>query len=142
MVQTPRPHDKTTQGDPLPDDLHPVIVVSVDSSGGKKKNRNKRRGSSEGSRRLEDIENRATESLHRVTKAVNRGVVTYREKRDASERRRQDGALVDFWINAATGVSEAISDSAPVLTDLAKAFTTNKRRKQFRKLVSSFPVLF
>jgi len=139
MAQTPRDKSTTQGDDPLQDDQHPVIVVSVDSNGGQKK---RKKSSSKASSRLSDIENRATKSLNRVTKAVNRGVNTYREKRDASERRRQDGALVDFWVNAATGVSEAIADSAPVLTDLAKAFTTNRRRKQFRKLVRSFPVLF
>jgi hypothetical protein len=143
MATTQRPQDKaSTQGDSPQDEVHPVIVVSVDSDGGKRRSRKKKKGSSKASRRLTDIENRATDSLHRVTRAVNRGVVTYREKRDASERKRQDGALVDFWVNAATGVSKAVADSAPVLTDLAKAFTTNRRRKQFRKLVRSIPVLF
>jgi hypothetical protein len=139
MAQTQGPPNKAgKQDDP---DVHPVIVVSVDSDGDNK-NRKKKRGSSKASRRLKDIEYRASRSLRRVTRAVNRGVETYLDKRDASERKRRDGALVDFWVNSATGVSEAVADSAPVLTDLAKAFTTNRRRKQIRKLVRSLPVLF
>jgi hypothetical protein len=117
-----------------------VDVISVDSDGGKKKNRRKKRGSSRSSRRLEDIENRASKSLHRVTRAVNRGVRTYRDKRDRSERRRRDGALVDSYENAAVGAAQAIAQSSPVLTDIAKACNTRYRRKQIRRLVRSFPV--
>ena len=138
MAQPQGPQGKATIQD---DDVNPVIVVSVNSDGGES-NRKKKKGSSRAARRLEDIENRASRSLHRVTKAVNRGVLTYREKRDRSERKRRDGALVDFCVNVATGVSEAVADSTPVLTDIAKAFSTRRRRKQVRKLVRSFPVLF
>ena len=101
-----------------------------------------KRGSSRNLRRLSDIELRASKSLRRVTRAVNRGVETYLDKRDASERKRRDGAIVDFFINSATGASQAVSDSAPVLIDLAKAFTTNRRRRQIRRLVRSFPLPF
>jgi len=126
MAQTQGPQNKeANQPDP---DVHPVIVVSVDSDGDKKNRRNKR-GSSRASRRLEDIEDRASRSLHRVSKAVNRGVETYLDKRDASKRKRRDGALVDFWVNAATGVSETVADSAPVLTDLAKHLRPTDARK-------------
>jgi hypothetical protein len=118
-----------------------VIVVTLDSDEDKK-DRRKKRGSSRASRRLEDIEGRSSKSLHRVTKAVNRGVETYLEKRDASARKRRDGALVDFVENAATGVSESLAQSAPVLIDLAEMFSTRRRKKQIRKLVRSFPVLF
>jgi hypothetical protein len=122
-------------------EAHPVIVVSIDDED-KKRSGKKKRGSSRASRRLTDIEFRASKSLHRVTRAVNKGVETYIEKRDASERKQRDGAIVDFLVNSATGASESIAESAPVLIDLAKAFTTNRRRKQLRRLVRSFPVLF
>lgn len=135
MPQTQSPRSKT-QDEP---EVQPVIVVSVDDG---YKKRKKKRGSSRNLRRLDDIEFRASKSLHRVTKAVNRGVETYLDKRDASERKRQDGAIVDFVVNSATGASQAVSDSAPVLIDLAKAFTTNRRRRQIRRLVRSFPLPF
>lgn len=100
----------------------------------------KKRGSSRSSRRLEDIENRATKSLRRVSKAVDRGVKIYREKRDKSERKRRDGALVDFYENVAVGMSETIANASPALPDLARAFNTKRRRKNIRKLIRSFPV--
>lgn len=138
MPQTQSPQSKADKQDEP--EAQPVIVVSVDDGG--KKRRKKKRGSSRNLRRLEDIEFRASKSLHRVTRAVNRGVETYLDKRDASDRKRRDGAIVDFFVNSATGASQAVSDSAPVLIDLAKAFTTNRRRRMIRRLVRSFPLPF
>ena len=132
MTQTPT-HPKSTQ----PDTVQAETTVYVVEPRRRKK---KKRGSSKNSRRLEDIENRVSKSLRRVSKAVDRGVKTYRDKRDRSERRRRDGALVDSYENAAVGVSEAISNSSPVLTDIAKAVNTRRRRKEIRRLVRALPV--
>jgi hypothetical protein len=114
--------------------------VSVETRRITKITRRKKKGSSRSSRRLADIENRATKAIRRVTKAVNRGVTTYRSKRKKSDRRRRDGALVDSYENAAVGVAEAVANSSPVLTDLAKAINTRRRRKSIRRLVRSFPI--
>jgi hypothetical protein len=102
--------------------------------------RRKKRGSSRCSRRLSDIENRATKSLRRVTKAVRRGVQTYRTKRRKSDRKYRDGALVDSYENAAVGIAEAVANSSPVLTDFAKAVNTRFRRKSIRRLVRFLPI--
>jgi hypothetical protein len=131
MTQTPT-NPKSTQSDTVQGETT-VIVVEP-------RKRKKKRGSSRTSRRLEDIENRVSKSLRRVSKAVDRGVRTYRDKRDKSERRRRDGAIVDSYENAAVGISEAIADSSPVLTDIAKAINTRRRRKEIRRLVRYLPV--
>ncbi len=102
--------------------------------------RRKKRGSSKSLRRIEDIENRASRSLRRVSKAVDRGVETYRIKRKKSNRKYRDGAVVDSYENAAVGIAEAVSDSSPVLSDFAKAVNTRFRRKQVRKFLRSFPI--
>jgi len=131
MTQTPT-NPKSTQ----PETVQAETTVYVVEP----RKRKKKRGSSRTSRRLEDIENRVSKSLRRVSKAVDRGVKTYRDKRDKSERRRRDGALVDIYENAAVGVSEAISNSSPVLTDIAKAVNTRRRRKDIRRFVRALPV--
>ena len=74
--------------------------------------RRKKRGSSKSLRRIEDIENRASRLLRRVSKAVDRGVETYRIKRKKSNRKYRDGAVVDSYENAAVGIAEAVSDSS------------------------------
>jgi hypothetical protein len=139
MEQTHRKQNKTRNQGDLPLEKtpeYPVVGAPVDS---KKK---KKSGSSRATRRLEDIESRVSESVHRVTKAVNKGVATYIDERDKSARKRRDGTLVDFYQNAAQGVSEALADSSPVLTDIAKALNTRRLRKRIRRYVRVIPVLW
>jgi ribosomal protein L14 len=137
MATKQNPQTEASSTSPRPEDQAPTNAVSEIVI---YKKRKKKRGSSRSSRRLEDIENRATKSLRRVTKAVDRGVKIYREKRDKSERKRRDGALVDFYENAAVGMSETIAQASPALSDLARAFNTRRRRKNIRRLIGSFPV--
>jgi hypothetical protein len=117
-----------------------VRTIVVETRRVTKYTKRKKRGSSRSSRRLADIENRATKSLRRVTRAVNRGVDTYRTKRKKSDKKYRDGALVDSYENAAVGIAEAVADSTPVLSDFAKAVNTRFRRKQMRRLVRSIPI--
>src|SRR5215510_3401669 len=108
MAQTPNQPSKPATSEPPHDETPTQLFISVDS-----RKRKKKRGSSRSSRRIEDVENRASKALHRVTKAVNRGVKTYRDKRDRSERKRRDGALVDWYENVSTGIAEAVANSSP-----------------------------
>ena len=135
MAQKQTPQSGADSTSPPSDDQKMIVSETVVVN-----KRKKKRGSSRASRRLADIENRASKSLRRVTKAVDRGVEIYREKRDKSERKRRDGALVDFYENAAVGVAETIAKSSPALTDLAKAINTRSRRKMVRRFVRNFPV--
>jgi hypothetical protein len=135
-----KPQDKqnkpTTSDDADKTPKYPVVGAAADPSGS---DGNKKRGSSRQTRRLEDLEDRFSKSVHRVSKAVNKGVSTYLDERDRSARKRRDGALVDIYENVATGVSETVADSAPVLTDIAKAFNRRKVRKQFRSFIRNIP---
>jgi hypothetical protein len=105
-----------------------------------KRKRKKKRGSSRSARRLEDVEKRVSKATRRVSKAVDRGVVTYREKRDKSARKRRDGALVDFHENVTRGVVKAVSKSSPALTIVAKALNSKRVRRGIRRAVRSIPV--
>jgi ribosomal protein L14 len=103
--------------------------------------RKNKKASSRSARRLEDIESRVSKSVRRVSKAVDNGVSIYLEKRDKSASKRRDGALVDFCENASVGVSKTLAESAPVLTDFAKAVNSRRVRKTIRKVVRSIPLL-
>jgi hypothetical protein len=135
MAQTPnQPSSSSKTGAPATETTSHVYI-SVDEP-----RRKKKRGSSRSSRRLTDIENRASKALRRVSKAVDKGVKTYRDKRDKSQRKTRDGALVDSYENAAVGIAEAVAQSSPVLTDFAKAVNTRRRRKEVRRLVRALPI--
>jgi hypothetical protein len=107
-----------------PDSVQKVIII---------------KRSSRASKRLDDIEDRFSKSVHRVAKAVDRGVDTYIEARDKSKRERRDGAIVDFYENVSKGVARTISDSAPVLTDFAEAVNSRRVRKGIRAFLRVLP---
>ncbi len=136
MAQAPNQPPSRSQSGPPALEAPSHVYISV----GEPKKKKKKRGSSRSSRRLIDIENRASKALRRVSKAVDKGVKTYREQRDKSARKRRDGALVDSYQNAAVGIAEAVANSSPVLTDFAKALNTRSRRKQIKRLVRVLPI--
>lgn len=119
-----------------------IVVEEADDCDDNDRRGKGKRYSSKNSRCLGRIEDNATKSLNRVADAINHGADAYTKKRNKSEDEKKDGALVDFFVNAATGASTTISESAPVLIDVAEAFTTNRRRKQIRRFVRSFPFRF
>jgi hypothetical protein len=142
MAQKRGTQDKArSEGDPSSDKTSVYPVVGAPVVVVYKSKKSKKRGSSRASRRLEDIEKRVSKSARRVSKAVNKGVGTYLDKRDKSARKRRDGALVDSYQNAAVGVSEALAKSTPVLTDIAKAVNTRRLRKRIRRSLRGVPVI-
>ena len=135
------PDKPSGEGDPSSDKTSAYPVAGLAKVVGSKRKSGKKRGSSRASRRLIDVENRASKAVRRVTKAVNRGVGTYLDKRDKSARKRRDGALVDVYENASVGAAEAIANASPVLTDIAKALNTRRLRKRIKKVLSGIPVI-
>lgn len=107
----------------------------------KLRDKKRKRGSSKAARRLEYYEKRLSKSARRVSRGVKNGVDTYIDNRNRSERKRKDGALVDFCENAAKGIARAISESSPVLTDYSKALNTKRMRKQIRQFLRPIPVV-
>ena len=93
--------------------------------------------SSRGVRRLTDIDKRVSKAVRRMTRALDSGVDSYIEHRDESASARKDGAVVDLAENVSHGVSKAVSEAAPLLTDMAEALNTRKLRKQIRQAAST-----
>ena len=94
--------------------------------------------SSRGSRRLTEIDKRATKAVRRVTRALDRGIDTYIEHRDKSKEARKDGVIVDFVENVSYGLSRAVSDASPLVHDVAEAINTRRMRSQIRRAVRTF----
>lgn len=121
------------------DDTTVVLGTPVVIKLGKKKKR--KRGSSQAARRLEFYEKHMAKSARRVSRGVKNGVDTYIDNRNRSERKRRDGAILDLCQNTAKGVAKAISESSPVLTDIAKSLNTKQMRKQIRQYLRPIPVV-
>lgn len=132
-------HTSTSTDSERLDRGHTVVLTSDDLD--LKSKKRKKRSSSKTTRRVEDIERYFSKAAHRVTKAVNHGVSTYEDDRDASARTRRDGALVDLYENVVRGASVAISEASPATVDVAKAFNTKMARRQIRRALNSLPRL-
>jgi hypothetical protein len=101
----------------------------------------KKRGSSRTTRRLADIERQFSKAARRISKGCKNGWDEYLDNRDRSQRRRRDGAIVDYYENMSKGIARAISEGSPALTDIAKAFNSKRMRKQIRKALRPLPMI-
>jgi Family of unknown function (DUF6312) len=126
------------QSDTSADDTTVVIGAPVVI---KLRDKKRKKGSSKAAKRLEYYEKRLSKSARRVSRGVKNGVDTYIDNRNRSERKRRDGALVDFCENSAKGIAKAISESSPILTDYTKALNTKRMRKQIRQFLRPIPVV-
>jgi hypothetical protein len=125
---------KETSDQPTAVLLGAPIVIRVKK--GKKK-----RGSSRTTRRLADIERQFSRAARRVSKGCKNGWDEYLDNRDRSQRRRRDGAIVDYYENMSKGIARAISEASPALTDIAKAFNSKRMRKQIRRALRPLPMI-
>jgi len=101
----------------------------------------KKKGSTKATRRAKDVEKRVSKALTRFAKAADKGVNKYNEKRDKSDRKKRDGALLDLPENAARGLSKSVGDAAPAIGDFVKIFSTKKSRKAVRRNLRNIPAI-
>jgi hypothetical protein len=94
--------------------------------------------SSKGSKRLMEIEERVSKAVRRATRALDAGADTYIAHRDKSKATRKDGPLVDFAENVAAGMSKAVSEASPLISDVAEAFNNRVVRTQIRRVARTF----
>ena len=88
-------------------------------------------------KKVQKMEEQLSKAAHRVSKATEKGFATYLEVREQSARNKEDGALVDAFINGAKAYSEAVEMASPAMYDVAKAInslgSTRKQRRRFVK---------
>lgn len=91
---------------------------------------------------IQTFEKRVSKSAHRVSKAVERGIQNYLDERGKSADRRKDGALIESYVNVASGISEGIAEASPALKDFAEAVNSKRTRRVLRNIVRSVPFPF
>ena len=88
------------------------------------------------SRGLKDLQRTGrsmTKVSSRLSRAVSKGVDTYRKSADKSARKKRDGAIRDFGLNAAKGLSKSLRASSRTPYDLARAINGPGTRKRIRR---------
>ncbi len=97
---------------PLLDSKHPIVVKSK----GKKK-----RKYSRGLKELQQNGRSLAKVSDSLARSVSKGIRTYRKASDKSAQKTRDGAMRDFGLNLAKGLSKSLRTSSSVPEDLAQA---------------------
>ena len=105
--------------------------IVLDLSKNQKKKKKKRY-----SKNLEEIqimERHLTRASHRVAKAIEKGIGTYRTRSTNSAEKKQDGAIRDFIPNSGIAMTRALKEIYLAPTDVARAFNTKPMRRRIRR---------
>jgi hypothetical protein len=92
------------------------------------------------SRGLKDIQitgRRMSKSSSRVARAMLKGMSSYRKASKKSARKKRDGAIRDFPLNAAKGFSKTLRSSSRFPFDMARAMNTQGSRRLMRIQIRS-----
>jgi hypothetical protein len=119
--------EKTMTTDPQPSSQSGPIVLSL-----KKKKKNKRRYS-KGLEEVQRMEPHLTRSTHRLAKAFDKGISTYRKGSIKSARKKKDGAMRDLLPNSARAMSQAFKEVTPIPYDIARAMNTKPSRRRLKR---------
>ena len=95
----------------------------------------KRKKYSKGLKNLQKGEDRLGKATHRISKAIEKGIGEYRDRRKDSAADRKDGAIVDFVPNVAGAWGIVLEKSSRVPYDLSR-IVSNKRRRKITKRVA------
>jgi len=127
------------------DPVHPTAkshAAASPADDDKKPVEEKQKRYSRNAKPIQTFEKRMSKSAHRVSKAVERGIQNYLDERDKSVKNRKDGALLESYVNVASGISEGIAEASPALKDFAEAVNSKRTRRVLRNIVRSVPFPF
>lgn len=99
----------------------------------------KKRASTGATRLATRIEFRTTKALSRVSAAVDKGMARYMSRRDASDLKRKDGALMDMPENMLRAAAKGVADATPALGDVSKLVYSRRNRKAVRRMMRALP---
>lgn len=118
-------------------DENPVPEVETSAAAsspavGDAEGKKKKRKTTRGLRDVQTVARRMTKTGHRLARAVEQGIATYRERSEASAEEKRDGALRDLPRNAAEGVSVTLRKASRLPVDLVDAVDVPTTRRLVR----------
>lgn len=100
------------------------------------KKKKKRRYSS-GLKDIQIAGRRMSRISSRTTRAVSKGINGFRKASNKSSQKKRDGALRDFPVNLAKGMSRGLRAASPIPHDIARSFDTRSSRRFVRLQIRS-----
>jgi hypothetical protein len=129
--QTPLPPAQQLKAAPLSAALVSGLVYNVNYKKGKRK----KRKYSSGLKEVQKAELGFVKASQRLSRAAERGLRTYRKRRDKSARRKKDGAIRDALENWSRGLGRALRVGSNAPYDFAKEVNTRRFSRQLRDTI-------
>lgn len=107
---------------------HPIVLNL-------KKQKKSGKRYSKGLEELQRSENIITRSTHRMTRAIEKGIATYRKKSRKSASKKKDGTLRDFVPNATLAMSQTLKEASSLPYDLARILNTKKNKRRLKRQI-------
>jgi hypothetical protein len=99
----------------------------------KEKKKKSKRRYSKGLEEVQEMERHLTRSMHRVARATEKGIASYRKRSQKSAEEKKDGAIKDFIPNSGRAISLTLKEISPLPDDLAKVMDTERNRRRLRR---------
>ena len=100
----------------------------------KKKKKRKRRYS-KGLGEIQRQERHLTRATHRLVRATEKGISSYRRLSIKSSRKKRDGVIRNFIPNSGIALSRALRVASPLPNDIARAMDTKLYRRGLKRQI-------
>ncbi len=102
----------------------------------KKKKDRKRRYSKE-LEEIQQVERGFARATHRVARASEKGISSYRKLSVKSAKKKKDGAIRDFIPNSGIAMSRTLREASSLPKDIAQLANTKQNRKRLKNQLRS-----
>jgi hypothetical protein len=118
----------------LQSEIKPIVLEYK----GRNKKNNKPENSdqekySDGLEDVQTLEGNVLRTAKRAAKIVSKGIDTYDNERQISAKEKTDGAIEDFFHNAAKATSVSMKEASDLPLDVVESLNTESYRKRLRK---------
>ena len=110
-------------------DTKPIVLTL------KKKKKKRKRRYSKGLGEFQRMERHLTRSTHRLVRATDKGLSSYRKSSLKSSRKKRDGVIRDFIPNSGIALSRTLRSASPLPNDIARAMNTKLYRRELKRQI-------
>jgi hypothetical protein len=129
MTETNTDQDLTNQTETQEEMPSKPIVLSL-----KKKKKRKKRYS-KGLGEFQRQERHFMRATHRLVRATEKGISSYRKLSLKSAQNKRDGALRDFIPNSGLAMTRALRVASPLPNDIARSMNTKLIRRELKRQI-------
>ncbi len=101
------------------------------------KKENRKRRYSKDLEEIQQVERQFARTTHRIVRAGEKGISSYRKLSAKSAKKKKDGAIRDFIPNTGTAMSRTLREVSSLPEDIAQIANTKQNRKRLKRQLRS-----